>query len=75
MCQIVDLLFEKTTFCQLEFQIIFSKSVEDHPQPVDMFFHHLQEYDYVIQLDEAINEVQFAEAVLQQPLEHGQCIA
>ena len=46
------------------FQIIFPKSVEDHPQPVEIFFWHLREYDYVIQIDEAINEVQFAEAVL-----------
>ena len=40
-----------------------------------MIFCHLQEYDYVIQIDEAINEVQFAEAVLHQPLECGWSIA
>ena len=50
MCQIVDLLFEKIYFNGLsfKFQIIFSKSVKDHLQLVEMFFCHLQEYAYLI---------------------------
>ena len=44
-------------------------------QLVDMFLSCPQEYDYVIQVDEAINEIQFANAILHQPMEHGQCIA
>ena len=59
MCQIGDLLFEKTTFWWLKFQIIFSKLVKDHLQLVEMLICYLQEYNYVIQVDEAINEIQF----------------
>ena len=44
-------------------------------QVVEMFLGHLREYDYVIKTDKAINEVQFAEAILHQPLECGWHIA
>ena len=49
--------------------------VKDQPQLVEMFFCHPQEYDNVIQIDEAVNEAQFTQAVLHQSLECGQHIA
>ena len=36
-----------------------------------MFFSHLQEDDYVIKVDETIDEIQFSEAILHQPMECG----
>ena len=47
--QVGDLLSEKATLWWLKFQIIFSESVKDYLQPVEMLFSLLQEYDYVIQ--------------------------
>ena len=41
VCQIVELLFKKVIFQWLKFQMIFSKSVKDHLQSVEMFFCHL----------------------------------
>ena len=51
------------------------KLVKDYVKPVEMFLSCPQEYDYVIQVGEAINEIQFTEAILHEPLKGSQCVA
>ena len=69
--QLVDLFLKKTALWWLEFYIILPKLVKDHMQSVEMFLCHPQENDYVIQVDEAIDD----ETILHQSLKCGWHIA
>ena len=55
--QVADVFLEKVALQQLKCRIILPEPVEDHMQSVEMFLCYLQEYDYVVSVDEAINEV------------------
>ena len=72
--QIVDLGFEYLTLGWLQLEAMFSEMIEDHSYSLQMLFGHLRENYHVIQVDEAIGEVQFAQTVLHEPLESRQGI-
>ena len=67
--QIVDLGFKHLTLGRLQLEAVFSEAIKDHPHSMQMLFRHLRENYHIIQIDEAIGEVQFAQAVLHEPLE------
>ena len=54
---------------------MFPKPVKDDAQAVEVFLSCPWENDYVIEVDEAVCQIQLTEAVLHQPLKHGWCIA
>ena len=43
--------------------------VEHDSHPLEMFSRHLGVDDHIIQVDEAVGQIQLAEAILHQPLE------
>ena len=67
--QIVDLGFKHLTLGQLQLEAVFLEPIKDHSHSLQMLFRHLGENYHVIQVDEAIGEVQFAQTVLHEPLE------
>ena len=70
--QIVDLRFKHLALGQLQLEAVFSEVIEDHLHSLQMFFRCLRENYHIIQVDEAIGEVQFAQTVLHEPLESRQ---
>ena len=69
MNQIVGLRFKHLTLGRLQLEAMFSKVIEDHSHSLQMLFRNLRENYHIIQLDEAIGEVQLAQTVLHEPLE------
>ena len=67
--QIVDLRFKHLTLGRLQLEAVFSEAIEDYSHSLQMLFGHLRENYYIIQVDEAIGEVQFTQTVLHEPLE------
>ena len=67
--QIVDLGFEHLTLGWLQLEAVFSEAIKDHSHSLQMLLGRLGENYHVIQVDEAIGEVQFAQTVLHEPLE------
>ena len=49
--------------------------IENHTYSLQVLFRHLRENYHIIQVDEAISEVQFAQAILHEPLESKRGIA
>ena len=72
--QIVDLGLKHITLGWLQLEAMFSEVIEDHSHSLQMLFRHLRENYHVIQVDEAIGEVQFTQTVLHKPLESRQGI-
>ena len=68
--QIVDLGFKHLTLGRLQLQAVFSEVIEDHSHSLQMLFRHLRENYHIIQVDEAIGEVQFTQTVLHEHLEN-----
>ena len=66
--QIVDLRFEHLTLGWLQLEAVFSEAIEDHLHPLQMLFGCLRENYHIIQVDEAIGEVQFTQTALHEPL-------
>ena len=75
MNQMVDLGFEHLALGWLQLEAVFSEAIKDHSHYLQMLFRHLRENYHVIQIDEAIGEVQFTQTVLHEPLESRQGIA
>ena len=48
----------------LQFQIVFSKLVKKNAEAMKVFFGHLQEDSYVVEVDEAIYQIWFPKAIL-----------
>ena len=69
MSQIVDLGFKHLTLRWLQLEAVFSKVIEDHTHSLKMPFGHLRENYHIIQVDEAIGEVQLTQTFLHEPLE------
>ena len=67
--QIVDLRFKHIALGWLQLEAVFSEVIEDHSHSLQMLFQCLRENYHVIQVDEAIGEVQFAQTVLHEHLE------
>ena len=67
--QIVDVRFKHLTFGWLQLEAMLLEVIEDHSHSLQMLFRHLRENYHVIQVDEAIGEVQFIQTVLHEPLE------
>ena len=67
--QIVDLGFQHLALGQLQLEAVFLEVIEDHLHSMQMLFRHLREDYDIIQIDEAIGEVQFTQAVLHELLE------
>ena len=67
--QIVDLRFKHLTLGRLQLEAMFLEAIEDHSHSLQMLFGYLRENYHVIQVDEAIGEVQFTQTVLHEPLE------
>ena len=59
--QVVDLGFKHLALGRLQLEAMFSEAIEDHSHSLQMLFRHLRENYYIIQVDEAIGEVQFAQ--------------
>ena len=57
--QIIDLGLKHVTLRRLQLETVFSEVIEDHAHSLKMLFRHLRENYHVIQVDEAIGEVQF----------------
>ena len=58
----------------LQLETVFSEAIKNHSHSLQMLFRHLRENYHVIQVDEAIGEVQFTQTVLHEPLESRQGI-
>ena len=69
MSQIVDLGFKHITLGRLQLEAVLSKAIKYNSHSLQMLFRHLRENYHVIQIDEAIGEVQFTQTVLHEPLE------
>ena len=67
--QIIDLRLKHISLRWLQLEAMFSEAVEDHTHSLKMLLRHLRENYHVIQVDEAIGEVQFTQTVLHEPLE------
>ena len=67
--QIVDLGFKHLTLGRLQLEAVFLEVIEDHSHSMQMLFGCLRENYHIIQIDEAIGEVQFTQTVLHEPLE------
>ena len=63
MGQLIDLCFEHITFGWLQFEAMLMKVVKNYMHPFQMFFFCLREDYYIIKVDEAIGEIQFAQAI------------
>ena len=72
--QIIDLRLKHITLRWLQFEAVFSKVIKDHPHSLEMLLRHLRENYHIIQVDEAIGEVQLTQTVLHEPLESKQGI-
>ena len=69
MSQIVDLRFKHITLRRLQLEAVFSKVIKDHTHSLKMPFQHLRENYHIIQVDEAIGEVQLTQTILHESLE------
>ena len=58
--QIIDLGLKHITLRWLQLEAVFLEVIEDHTHSLKMLLRHLRENCHVIQVDEAIGEVQFA---------------
>ena len=67
--QIVDRGFKHIALGWLQLEAMFLEAIKDHSHSLQMLFRHLRENYHVIQVDEAIGEVQFTQTVLHEPLE------
>ena len=54
--------------------IVFSKMVKYHMQLMQMLLGHLQKHDQIIQVDQAVDEIQLTHTILYKSLEVSQCI-
>ena len=72
MSQVVDLGFKHIALRRLQLEDVFSKVIEDHTHSLKMLFRHLRENYHIIQVDEAIGEIQLAQTVLHESLESRQ---
>ena len=61
--QIVDLRFKHLALGWLQLEAVFLEVIEDHSHSLQMLFRHLRENYHIIQVDEAIGEVQFTQTV------------
>ena len=75
MSQIVDLGFKHIALEWLQLEAVLLKVIKYNSHSLQMLFRHLRENYHVIQIDEAIGEVQFAQTVLHEPLESRRGIA
>ena len=57
---IIDLGLKHIALRWLQLEAMFSEAIEDHTHSLKMLFRHPRENYHVIQVDEAIGEVQFA---------------
>ena len=57
--QIIDLRLEHIALRWLQLEAVFSEVIEDHTHSLKMLLRHLRENYHIIQVDEAIGEVQF----------------
>ena len=73
MSQIIDLRFKHLALGWLQLEAVLSKVIKDHLHSL-MLFRHLRENYHIIQVDEAIGEVQLAQTVLHESLESRQGI-
>ena len=67
--QIIDLGLKHIALGWLQLEAVFSEAIEDHMHSLKMLFRHLRENYHIIQVDEAIGEVQLAQTVLHESLE------
>ena len=57
--QIIDLRLKHIALRWLQLEAMFSEVIEDHMHSLKMLLRHLRENYHIIQVDEAIGEVQF----------------
>ena len=74
MSQVIDLGLKHIALGQLQLEAMFSEVIKDHVHSLKMLFRHHRENYYIIQVDEAIGEVQLTQTVLHEPLESRQGI-
>ena len=67
--QIIDLGLKHIALRRLQLEAVFSEVIENHSHSLEMLFWHIGENYHIIQVDEAIGEVQFAQTVLHEPFE------
>ena len=67
--QIVNLALEGLALLWLEVQVVLSEGLKHNAHAMEVLFLCLQKDNYVIKSNKAVNHIQFAQAVLQQPLE------
>ena len=49
--------------------------VEYYTQSMQVLFSHLQKHDQIIQIDQAVDEIQLTHTILHKSLEGSRCIA
>ena len=69
MSQVVDLRFKHIALRRLQLEAVFSKAIKDHTHSLKMLFRHLRENYHIIQVDEAIGDIQLTQTVLHESLE------
>ena len=71
MCQIDDFRLEEVAFRGLQLQIEFSEVLEHHSQAFQVLLLHAPKDNNIVEINDAISQIQFAKSVLHQPLEGG----
>ena len=69
MGQIINLGLEHLTFGRFQLKTMFSESVKNYTHPFQVLLLSFGENYHIIQVDEAIGEIQFAQAIQHKPLE------
>ena len=57
--QIVDLRLNHIALRWLQLEAMLSQAIKNHTHSLQVLFRHLRENYHIIQIDEAISEVQF----------------
>ena len=72
--QIDNFRLKEVAFRGLQLQIKFSEALEHHSQVFQVLLLHVPKDNNIIEVDDAISQIQFTKSVLHQPLEGGRCI-
>ena len=74
MCKIYYLRLEKGAFRGFQLEIELSEMLQYYPKMLQMFFLCTAIYYYVIQIDDAVGQIQLSQCVLHKTLECRRCV-
>ena len=72
VCQINELSFKEFTFSWFQFEAMCLEPIKDDSHTLQVLLGHFTIHYHIIQIDEALGKIKFAQAVLHEPLESSQ---